>query len=73
MKISVCRCNTPITWAKNTKGHFIAFELKEVEDGNRFVLSNDATPIAYSTVIGRGHRKHVCVEVETVEQGRLDL
>lgn len=74
MKIQVCRCNTPITWAQNTKGHFVAFELAEVETGNRFVLSNDPTPVAYSTVIGKGHAKHVCPEAAmALQQGELSL
>lgn len=74
MKLSTCHCGARITWARNTKGRFIPLELAETEDGNRFVLSNDATPIAYSTTLGKGHRKHVCENVEPdAEQGDLGL
>jgi len=73
MKLSTCHCGARITWARNTKGHFIPLETPEVEDGLRYVISKDEVPRAFITG-GKGHRKHVCENVEPdAEQGELGL
>jgi len=74
VKFELCRCGTPFVWAKNTKGHFIALELAEVEAGSRFTLSEDPTPVAYSIAIGPGRKRHTCQEDHPeVEQGELGI
>lgn len=54
-----CRkCGEPVRWAKTKNGNWAPFDVVAVDEGVRFVLTQDAPPRAYLTKTGKGHVNH---------------